>query len=70
MIILIDTTVTHETLVSVLFQLILKAYPTCQSWIITAHITVGNLEKQWRMFIKQMERTQQILNSIQHKPLA
>ena len=29
-----------------------------------------NLEKPWRMFIKQMARTQQLLHSIQQKPLA
>ena len=28
------------------------------------------LEKQWRMFIRQMDRTQQLLNSIIQKPLA
>ena len=41
-----------------LFQPVLKAYPTCHSWIITAHISLGNLEKQWRMFIKQLRRKQ------------
>ena len=41
---------------SVLFQPVLKAYPMHHSWIITAHVSLGNLEKQWRMFIKQMER--------------
>ena len=40
------------------------------SWIITAHVSLGNLEKQWRMFVKQMGRTQQLLNSLQQKPLA
>ena len=42
----------------------------CHSWIITGHVSIGNLEKQWRMFIRQMERTQQLLNFIQQKPLA
>ena len=63
-------TVTWESQVSVLFQPVLKAYPMCHSWIITAHISLGNLEKQWRMFIRQMERTQKLLNSIQQKLLA
>ena len=31
--------------------------------------TLGNLEKQWKMFVRQMERTQQLLNSLQQKPL-
>ena len=34
------------------------------------HNSLRNLEKQWRMLIKQMERTQQLLNCIQQKPLA
>ena len=71
MITFIDATVTWKSLESVLFQPVLKAYPTCHSsWIITAHVSLGNLEKCWRMFIKQMEKTQQLLNSIQQKPLA
>ena len=70
MIILIDTTVTQLSWESVLFQLVLKAYPTFHSWIIAAHVSLGNQEKQWRMFIRQMERTQHLLNSIQQKPLA
>ena len=70
MVTLVNATVLQESWESVLFQPVLKAYPTCHSWIITAHISLGNLEKQWRMFIKQMERTQQLLNSIQQKPLA
>ena len=53
-----------------LFQPILKAYLTYHSWIITAHISLGNLEKQWKMFVKQMKRTQQLPNSLQQKPLA
>ena len=70
MIILINTTAIQESQESVLFQPVLKAYSMCHSWIITAHISLGNLEKQWRTFIMQMERTQQLLNFIQPKPLA
>ena len=40
------------------------------SWIITAHVSLGNLEKQWRMFVKQMGWIQQLLNSLQQKHLA
>ena len=43
-------------------------YAMHHSWIITAHVSLGNLEKQCRMFIRKMERTQ-LLNSIQQKPL-
>ena len=55
-----------------LFQPVLKAYPTHHSWIITAHVSLGNQEKQWRTFIKQIERTQKLLllNSRKQKPLA
>ena len=70
MITLINATVTWESWESVLFQPVLKAYPTHHSWIITAHVSLGNLEKQLRMFIKHMERTQHLLDSVQQKPLA
>ena len=40
------------------------------SWIITAHVSLGNLEKQWKMFTRQMDRTQQLLNFLLQKPLA
>ena len=69
MIALINTT-TQENQESVLFQPVLKAYPTHHSWIITAHVSLGNLEKQWKMFTRQMDRTQQLLNSLLWKPLA
>ena len=48
----------------------IESLPHASFFIITAHVSLGNLEKQWRMFIKQMGRTQQLLNSIQQKPLA
>ena len=67
---LTEMTILKESLESVLFQLVLKAYPNHHSWVITAHVSLGYLEKQWGMFIKQMGRTQQLLNSLQQKPLA
>ena len=33
---------------SMIFQPVLQAYPTRQSWIITAHISLGNLECHFR----------------------
>ena len=69
MITLVGATVTWESQESVLVQPVLKANPMCHSWIITAHVSLVNLEKQWRMFIKRMERTQ-LLDSVQQKPLA
>ena len=70
MITLINTT-TWENRESALFQPVLKAYPTHHSWIITAHVSLGNMEKQWKLFSRQMDRTpQQLLNSFLWKPLA
>ena len=66
MITLVNTT--HESWESVPFQPLLKAYPMHHSWIITAHVSLGNLEKQWRMFTRQMDKTQ-LLNSLLQKPL-
>ena len=70
MVTLINATVKQESWESVLFQPVLKAYPTHYSWIITAHFSLGNLEKQWKMFVQQMGRMQQLLNSLQQEPLA
>ena len=72
MITLIDTAVTQQSQESVLFQASIESLPPCatcmdhHSW----HVSLENLEKQWRMFLRQMERTQQLLNSIQQKHLA
>ena len=52
------------------FHPVLKAYPTCHSWIITAHVSLGDLDKQWKMFIQLKARSQQLLHSLQWKPLA
>ena len=70
MITLVNTTTTQESQESVLFQPVLKVYPMQHSWIIQAHISLGYLEKQWGMFIRQMDRTQQQLDSLLQKPLA
>ena len=60
----------HKSQECVLFQSVLKAYPTCHSLIITAHVSLGNVEKRWRKFVGQMGRTQQLQHSLQQKPLA
>ena len=70
MITLFNTTTTWEGRESVLFQPVLKAYPMHHPWIITAHISLENLEKQRRMFTTQMDRTQQLLDSLLQKQLA
>ena len=54
----------------VIFQPVLQAYPTRQSWIITAHISLGNLECHWKIFNRQFDRTQQLLRSLDQHPSA
>ena len=54
---------------SVIFQPVLQAYPTCHSWIITAHISLGNLECHWKAFNRQLSRTQQLLCPLDQQTL-
>ena len=53
----------------VIFQPVLQAYPTRHSWIITAHILLGNLEYHWKLFNRQFDRTQ-LLQSLDQHPSA
>ena len=53
----------------IIFQPVLQAYPTCHSWIITAHVSLGNLECHWKAFNRQLARTQQLLCSLDQHPL-
>ena len=46
-----------------------EGLPIHHSWIITAHVSLGDLDKQLKMFIQQKARSQQLLNSLQWKPL-
>ena len=55
---------------SVIFQPVLQAYPTRHSWIITSHISLGNLECHWKLFTRQLARTQQSLRSQDQHPSA
>ena len=55
---------------SVIFQPVLQAYPTRHSWIITAHILLGNLEHHCKLFNRQLDRTQQLLQSLDQHPSA
>ena len=70
MITLATASTTKEMGESVLFQQVLKAYPTCYSWIITAHISLGHLECHWKYFNRQMDKTQQLLLFVSHPPAA
>ena len=60
MIILTTTSSGRELGEVILFQSILKAYPTCHSWIITAHVSLGQLEWHWNFFNRQLVRTCQL----------
>ena len=68
MITLINTTSTRENRELVLFQLVLKAYPTCHSWFITAHISLGHLEHHWKSFNRQMDKTCKLLQFLSQQP--
>ena len=52
----------------VIFQPVLQAYPTRHSWIITIHILLGNLEHHWKLFNRQLTRTQKFLRSLDQHP--
>ena len=41
----------------VISQPVLQAYPTHHSWIITAHVSLGHLERHWKAFNRQLART-------------
>ena len=55
---------------SVIFQLVLQAYPTCHSWIITAQVSQGHLECHSKAFNRQLTRTQKLLHSLDQQPSA
>ena len=54
----------------VLFHPLLKAYPTCHSLIITAHISLGILDRQLHMFNQQKTIVHQMLVKLQDQLLA
>ena len=54
----------------VIFQPVLQAYPTRHSWIITVHVSLGNLECHWKLFNGQLTSTQQFLRSLDQHPSA
>ena len=70
MITLATASTTREMGESVLFQHVLKAYPTCHSWIITVHISLGHLEHHWKYYNRQMDKTCQLLLFLSHHPAA
>ena len=70
MITLTTTSTTKDTGESVLFQPVLKAYPTHLSWIITAHVSLGHLECHWKYFNRQLDKTHQLLLFLSYQPAA
>ena len=69
MVTLISATVKQESWESILFQPVLKAYPTCHSWNITVHVSLGNLGKMEDVCTADKKKTTTI-NSLQQKCLA
>ena len=55
---------------SVIFQPVLKAYPTCHSWIISAHVSLYHLECCWKVFTRQLLRTCQLIQFLSHQASA
>ena len=53
---------------SVLFHQVLKAYPSHHLWIITAHVSLGNLEHHWKSFNRQMDTACQLLQILSLQP--
>ena len=53
-----------------IFQPVLQAYPTRHSWIVTVHVSLENLECHWKLFKRQLTRTQQFLRSLEQHPSA
>ena len=55
---------------SVIFQPVLQAYPTQQSWIISAHVSLNHLKCHWKAFTKQLPKTEQLLQFLSHQASA
>ena len=70
MITLINASSTRQFGESVLFQPVLKAYPMHQSWLITAHISLGHLEHHWKSFNRLIDRTHQLIEYLSKQPSA
>ena len=70
MISLATASTTKKVRESVLFQPILKAYPTHHSWIIIAQVSLGHLEHHWKYFNRQVDKTCQLLQFLSHCPAA
>ena len=56
-----------EKIESVLFQPVLAAYPTRHSWIISAHINLGTLNKSMHLFNKQ-KNVRETISKLRNHP--
>ena len=70
MITLVNTSSSRGNGESILFQPVLKAYPTHHSWLIRAHISLGHLVWHWKSFTRHIDRTHQIIQSLSQWPSA
>ena len=57
-----------EKIESVLFEPILVAYPTRHSWIISAHINLGTLNKPMHMFNRQKNIICEMISNLRNHP--
>ena len=57
-----------EKIELVLFQPILVAYPTRHSWIISAHINLGTLNKPMHMFNRQKNIVCEMISRLRNHP--
>ena len=57
-----------ERIELVLFQPILAAYPTRHSWIISAHINLGTLNKPMHMFNRQKNIVHEMISKLRNHP--
>ena len=65
---LLHTLAQGDRIESVLFQLVLAAYPTRHSWIITAHINLGSLHKPMHMFNRQKNIIREMISKLWNHP--
>ena len=55
-------------MITLVFQPVLKAYPTCHSWLITARISIECLECHWKFFNRHMDKKCQLLQFLSQQP--
>ena len=57
-----------EKIESILFQPILAVYPTRHSWIISAHINLGTLNKPMHLFNRQKNIIREMISKLRNHP--